>query len=73
MERRRYNGAPIGSGLPNIQKKDLSKVRIIVPTFDKQQQLIALLSTLQMKIEYEKMYTINLDKQKLHLLSQMFI
>ena len=63
----------IGSGLPNIQKKDLSKVRIIVPTFDKQQQLIALLSTLQMKIEYEEMYTINLDKQKLHLLSQMFI
>ena len=63
----------IGSGLPNIQKKDLSKVRIIVPTFDKQQQLIALLSTLQMKIEYEEMYTINLDKQKLHLPSQMFI
>ena len=63
----------IGSGLPNIQKKDLSKVRIIVPTFDKQQRLIALLSTLQMKIEYEEMYTINLDKQKLHLLSQMFI
>ncbi len=63
----------IGSGLPNIQKKDLSKVRIIVPTFDKQQQLIALLSTLQMKIEYEEMYTINLDKQKLHLLSHMFI
>lgn len=49
----------IGSGLPNIQKKDLYKVRIIVPTFDKQQQLIALLSTLQMKIEYEEMYTIN--------------
>ena len=66
-------GLRIGSGLPNIQKKDLSKVRIIVPTFDKQQQLIALLSTLQMKIEYEEMYTINLDKQKLHLLSQMFI
>ena len=63
----------IGSGLPNIQKKDLYKVRIIVPTFDKQQQLIALLSTLQMKIEYEEMYTINLDKQKLHLLLQMFI
>ena len=63
----------IGSSLPNIQKKDLSKVRIIVPTFDKQQQLIALLSTLQMKIEYEEMYTINLDKQKLHLLSHMFI
>lgn len=63
----------IGSGLPNIQKKNLSKVRIIVPTFDKQQRLIALLSTFQMKIEYEEMYTINLNKQKLHLLSQMFI
>lgn len=63
----------IGSGLPNIQKKDLSKVCIIVPTLDKQQQLIALLSTFQMKIENEKMYAINLDKQKQYLLSQMFI
>ena len=34
----------IGSGLPNIQKKDLSKVCIAVPTLDKQQQLITLLS-----------------------------
>lgn len=63
----------IGSGLPNIQKKDLSKVCIIVPTLDEQQQLIALLSTFQMKIEYEEMYTANLDKQKQYLLSQMFI
>ena len=63
----------IGSGLPNIQKKDLSKVRIIVPTLDKQQQQIALLSSLQMKIESEEMYLINLDKQKQYLLSQMFI
>ena len=63
----------IGSGLPNIQKKDLSKVRIIVPTLDKQQQQIALLSSLQMKIESEEMCLINLDKQKQYLLSQMFI
>ena len=63
----------IGSGLPNIQKKDLSKVRIIVPTLDKQQQQIALLSSLQMKIESEEIYLINLDKQKQYLLSQMLI
>ena len=46
----------IGSGLPNIQKKDLSKVCIAVPTLDKQQQLITLLSAFQMKIENEEMY-----------------
>ncbi len=63
----------IGSGLPNIQKKDLSKVCIIVPTLDRQQQLIALLSTFQMKIVNEEMYAVNLYKQKQHLLSQMFI
>ena len=63
----------IGSGLPNIQKKDLSKVCIIVPTLDKQQQLITLFSTFQMKIENEEMYATNLDMQKQYLLSQMFI
>ena len=63
----------IGSGLPNIQKKDLSKVCIIVPTLDRQQQQIALLTTFQMKIENEEMYAANLDKQKQYLLQQMFI
>ena len=63
----------IGSGLPNIQKKDLSKVSIIVPTLDKQQRIMTLLSTFQMKIEHEDMYAINLNKQKQYLLLQMFI
>ena len=63
----------IGSGLPNIQKKDLSKVSIIVPTLDKQQRIMTLLSTFQMKIEHEDMYAINLNKQKQYLLSQIFI
>lgn len=63
----------IGSGLPNIQKKDLSKVSIIVPTLNKQQRIMTLLSTFQMKIEHEDMYAINLNKQKQYLLSQMFI
>lgn len=63
----------IGSSLPNIQKKDLSKVRIIVPTLAKQQKLIALLSTFQMKIENEESYTTNLDQQRQYLLSCIFI
>lgn len=63
----------IGSGLPNIQKKDLSKVCIIVPTLDRQQQLITLLTTFQMKIENEEMYAANLGKQKQYLLRQIFI
>lgn len=63
----------IGSVLPNIQKKDLSKVCIIVPTLDRQQQLIAILSTFQMKIENEESYAVNLNKHKQYLLQQMFI
>ena len=63
----------IGSGLPNIQRKDLSKVGIIVPSLDRQEQLITLLTTFQMKIENEEMYAVNLDKQKQYLLRQLFI
>lgn len=63
----------IGSGLPNIQKKDLSKVSIIVPTLDKQLQLTVLLSAFKKKIENEEMYITNSDKQKQYLLQQMFI
>ena len=63
----------IGSCLSNIQKKDLSKVGIIVPSLDKQEQLITLLTTFQMKIENEEIYAVNLEKQKQYLLQQMFI
>ena len=63
----------IGSGLPNIQKKDLSKISIIVPTLDKQLQLTVLFSAFKKKIENEEMYVANLDKQKQYLLQQMFI
>lgn len=63
----------IGSGLPNIQKKDLSKVSIIVPTLDKQLQLTVLLYAFKKKIENEEMYITNSDKQKQYLLQQMFI
>ena len=58
----------IGSCLSNIQKKDLSKVGIIVPSLDKQEQLITLLTTFQMKIENEEIYAVNLEKQKQYLL-----
>ena len=63
----------IGSGLPNIQKNDLSKISIIVPTLDKQLQLTVLLSAFKTKIENEEMYVANLDKQKQYLLQQMLI
>ena len=63
----------IGGALPNIQKKDLSKVCITVPPLNKQKQLITLLSTSQMTIDNEEKYAANLHKQKQYLLSQMFI
>lgn len=54
----------IGSGLPNIQKKDLSKVCVIVPTLDKQRQLTTLLSDFQKKIENEEMHIVKVSSMK---------
>ena len=63
----------IGSGLPNIQKKDLERFPIltIIPT--KQSSVVAILDKLSKKIETERKIAIKYEEQKKHLLSNLFI
>ena len=63
----------IGSGLPNIQKKDLERFPIltIIPT--KQSSVVAILDKLSKKIETERKIAIKYEEQKKYLLSNLFI
>lgn len=63
----------IGSGLPNIQKKDLTMFKIKVPTFEQQITISTFLSSLERKADIEERILNVILKQKLYLLQQMFI
>ena len=63
----------IGSGLPNIQKKDLTMFKIKVPTFEQQITISTFLSSLERKSDVEQRILNVILKQKLYLLQQMFI
>ena len=63
----------IGSGLPNIQKKDLAMFKIIVPKIEWQIKISTFLSSLERKAEIEERIQNVMQKQKQYLLHQMFI
>ena len=63
----------IGSGLPNIQKKDLTMFKIKVPTFEQQITISTFLSSLERKVEIEERLQNAMLKEKQFLLRQMFI
>ena len=63
----------IGSGLPNIQKKDLTMFKIKVPTFEQQITISTFMSSLERKADIEERILNVILKQKLYLLQQMFI
>ena len=63
----------IGSGLPNIQKKDLAMFKIIVPKIEWQIKISTFLSSLERKAEIEERIQNVMQKKKLYLLQQMFI
>lgn len=63
----------IGSGLPNIQKKDLTMFKIKVPIFEQQITISTFLSSLERKADIEERILNVILKQKLYLLHQMFI
>ena len=63
----------IGSGLPNIQKKDLERVSIIIPTNSTQKEIIDLVDSIDGKIETEYSFSLLLNHQKTYLLSKLFI
>ena len=63
----------IGSGLPNIQKKDIEKFTISYPSLQLQKQFVKSLDALSGKINIEKQLLEKYCQQKSYLLSQMFI
>ena len=63
----------IGSGLPNIQKKDLAMFKIKIPTIEQQKAISTFLSSLERKAEVEERMQNAMQKEKQYLLRQMFI
>ena len=63
----------IGSGLPNIQKKDLAMFKIKIPTIEQQKAISTFLSSLERKSEVEERMQNAMQKEKQYLLRQMFI
>ena len=63
----------IGSGLPNIQKKNLERFQILIPTFDEQHRYAKIFDSLQHKEVVEASLLNKWQTQKQYLLRQMFI
>ena len=63
----------IGSGLPNIQKKDLAKFKITIPNISEQKVISAFLSSFERKADVEVNFVNLLLEEKQYLLRQMFI
>ena len=63
----------IGSGLPNIQKKDIEKFTVSFPPLQQQKKFVKALDAVSEKINTEKQLLENYRQQKDYLLSKMFI
>lgn len=63
----------IGTGLPNIQKKDLEKFNILLPTVAKQERISTFLTAIESKIMNEEMFLSHFHEEKQYLLRHMFI
>ena len=63
----------IGSGLPNIQKKDIERFPISYPRTDQQITFVKVLDAIDEKVRAEKKSIYLYQRQKEHLLSKMFI
>lgn len=62
-----------GSGQPQIVRSPLQKLKVILPSLNKQIQIANFLDTLLHKTDLESYELDLLQKQRLHLLQQMFI
>uniref|UniRef100_UPI00339C0FC4 restriction endonuclease subunit S n=1 Tax=Bacteroides acidifaciens TaxID=85831 RepID=UPI00339C0FC4 len=63
----------IGTGLPNIQKKDLEKFNVTLPSMAIQKSTSAFLAALENKVINEEELLGKIQAQKQYFLSQMFI
>ena len=63
----------IGSGLPNIQKKDIGRFQVPVLPIEQQIEIARLLDAVGKHIENEQAVLVDLIKQKSYYLGAMFI
>lgn len=63
----------VGSGLPNIQKKDLDKFKLQIPSLPEQEKIANFLSAIDKKIDLEKEKLENMKKFKKGLMQRMFV
>ena len=63
----------IGTGLPNIQKKDLEKVAVLLPPVAKQVRISTFLTAVDRKATNEEILLRHFQEEKQYLLHQMFI
>ena len=63
----------IGTGLPNIQKKDLEKFAVLLPPVAKQVRVSAFLTVVERKATNEEILLSHFQEEKQYLLRQMFI
>ena len=63
----------VGSGLPNIQKKDLMSLRIPIPAKENQKKISCLLDSIEDKISVETNVMTKFMQQKHYLLANLFI
>ena len=68
-----FNSIISGSGQPQIVRQPLAKLKLILPTLTTQNHIAECLDTIFAKIKKERTFLQVLQKQKLYLLSQMFI
>lgn len=63
----------IGSGLPNIQKKDIESFPIMLPSLDEQRRFASVFDTLSFRLNIAEQVRVNYEKQKIYLIRCMFI
>ena len=63
----------VGSGLPNIQKKDLKRFQCNIPCLEEQHRIINILDSLDSQIKRIKMKINSSEQLKKGLLQQMFV
>ena len=63
----------IGSGLPNIQKKDLERFQVVLPETQEQERSSTLFNAVDSIIALEKVLLNKLLEKKTYLISKMFI
>ena len=63
----------IGSGLPNVQKKDLERFEVQLPSLERQREVTTLLDAISAKLDLERQLHHVWQSQKQYLLGSLFI